>query len=592
MQNDSDCLLREEDDAGAEPIGRDESGAAPPNGTGTVGGSGSEPGGTPGGALAGRGGNPGTSGAPIPPVVSVVDLDAGSLDAGADSCGVSGCDEEGCRVPLTHGTLQAAIDDAECAEIFVQAGTYRENLNIARALTLVGAPGGVVIDGNGAGSVIVSEAASGTVVLRNLRVTNGSAPRGAGILNTGRLRLESTRVDSNRVLGNNTAGAGIFSSGPLTLVGSTVADNELVGLARGAGIHASAALQILEGSEISGNRLSAPEGDLQGAGVFADAAELRIEDSRVSGNTVEIDSAPGSVEGAGLFVQGGAGLVIARSAISDNEGRVASAQNTSPTRRGAGLALHADGPAPAEVRLTEVSFSGNALFAPGSGSLGGGAVFMTGNVRLVTARSSFTNNSAGPGVGGAVALNADVDQSIDASFSNCTLSGNVAFAAGGVAASGGGSVSLRVFNATIVNNRGGTGGSPGGISTGVRATVELSNSILFGNDDSEHPNCTGSGFTSNGFNLFGSLEDCPIQPLDSDIIAVALELGPLATSGGLTLTHSIAAGSLAHDAGNPFGCSDGTGLLQVDQRGSDRHQGRCDIGAFEVQGVANGATGD
>lgn len=586
MPSDADCSLGAEGDGGAavNPAGNGSAGSQ--NGTGTQGGSGSGSGGAPGDDLAGGGGNVG--GAPDLPVAAVIDPDAGSPDAGADSCGTSDCDDGACRVPFTHGTLQAALDDAACSEVLVSAGTYRENLYITRALTLAGVPGGVVIDGNRAGSVIVSEVASGAVVLRDLRVTNGLATLGAGILNTGTLRLENTQVDGNLALVDNAAGAGIHSSGPLTLVGSTVAENELLGIGTGAGIHASAALHISAGSEVSGNRLSAPAGDLQGAGVFVDGAELRIEDSRVSGNTVELASAPGSVEGGGLFVRGGAGLVIARSEISDNECQIESAQNSSPTRRGAGLALHAEGPSPVEVRLTEVSFSGNTLSAPGSGDLAGAAMFLTGNVQVVTARSSFTNNSAGPGVGGAVALNPDVGQSIDASFTNCTLSGNVAYAAGAVAASGSGSVALRFFNATIVNNRGGTGGSPGGISSGVLATVELSNSILFGNDDSQHPNCTGSGFTSNGYNLFGSLEGCPIEPLDTDIIALALELGPLATYGGRTLMHGIPADSAAYDAGNPFGCSDATGLLQVDQRGLTRHQGRCDIGAFEVQGTPPG----
>jgi len=49
-------------------------------------------------------------------------------------------------------------------------------------------------------------------------------------------------------------------------------------------------------------------------------------------------------------------------------------------------------------------------------------------------------------------------------------------------------------------------------------------------------------------------------------------LGPLQNNGGPTLTMALPSGSPAIDAGNPSGCTDGSGhLLTTDQRGYPRH---------------------
>jgi hypothetical protein len=65
-------------------------------------------------------------------------------------------------------------------------------------------------------------------------------------------------------------------------------------------------------------------------------------------------------------------------------------------------------------------------------------------------------------------------------------------------------------------------------------------------------------------------------------------LGPLQNNGGLTQTMALLSGSPAIDAGNPAGCTDGSGhLLKTDQRGMPRPDpedtGGCDIGSYESQ---------
>jgi hypothetical protein len=69
-------------------------------------------------------------------------------------------------------------------------------------------------------------------------------------------------------------------------------------------------------------------------------------------------------------------------------------------------------------------------------------------------------------------------------------------------------------------------------------------------------------------------------------------LGLLQDNGGPTDTQALSLGSPAVDHANPAGCTDSTNtLLTVDQRGMTRPQGvACDVGAYELQPVAPGAS--
>lgn len=46
---------------------------------------------------------------------------------------------QSCAVPGGYSTLQAAVDDSNCAEITLAAGTYTENVTINRSVTIRGA---------------------------------------------------------------------------------------------------------------------------------------------------------------------------------------------------------------------------------------------------------------------------------------------------------------------------------------------------------------------------------------------------------------------------------------------------------------------
>lgn len=179
-----------------------------------------------------------------------------------------------------------------------------------------------------------------------------------------------------------------------------------------------------------------------------------------------------------------------------------------------------------------------------SGFAAGGGIYNAGN--LTINNTTFSGNSANshsqPSGGGAIASTGSV------SINNSTISGNSADSAGGI------SGAATIQNSIVANNSGG--------------------------------NCGGT-LTSNGYNL-SSDGNCNFNGA-GDMNNTDPMLGPLQNNGGPTLTMALIPGSLAIDAGNPSGCTDGQGhLLKTDQRGQPRPDkedtGGCDIGAYERQG--------
>ena len=184
--------------------------------------------------------------------------------------------------------------------------------------------------------------------------------------------------------------------------------------------------------------------------------------------------------------------------------------------------------------------------------------------------SSNTSNSAGVGGGGIYNYGSAV-------IINSTLSGN------GTSGTSGGGIfnnpagNLSISNSTLANNFAGSGGGIFGTPT-----ASLQDSIVANNSGGD---CDGT-LTSNGYNL--SSDDSRKFNGPGDINNANPVLGPLQNNGGPTQTMALLPGSLAIDAGNPSGCTDGQGhLLKTDQRGQPRPDkedtGGCDMGAYERQ---------
>ncbi|MBX3015935.1 MAG: cadherin-like domain-containing protein [Caldilineaceae bacterium] len=152
----------------------------------------------------------------------------------------------------TYTTIQAAVNDTGCATINVAAGTYDENITIARDVTINGATtGSTIVDGAGKDSVF--QVTSGVVTLNSLTIQHGfgyvynSARNGGGIFNMGTLTVNnSTFLDNGADFGgaiNNWFGS------TLTVNNSTFSGNRVTS---GGGIYNRSTASI-SNSTFSGN---------------------------------------------------------------------------------------------------------------------------------------------------------------------------------------------------------------------------------------------------------------------------------------------------------------------------------------------------
>jgi hypothetical protein len=216
------------------------------------------------------------------------------------------------------------------------------------------------------------------------------------------------------------------------------------------------------------------------------------------------------------------------------------------------------------LTLTNSTVSGN--------TAGFGAGIYNANGRLTLANSTVSGNTAGTGGGGIYNANGGT-----LTLTNSTVSGNTAGFGGG-----GGIINQGTLTLTSSSLSGNTAtqSDGGGIDNGGTAT--LANSIFDGD-------CAGNTPLSGGHNVESPGNTCGFNQTgdESGVSAEQLSLGALADNGGPTLTHALAAGSVAIDVIPPADCVDADGTpVTTDQRGEPRPETggtMCDIGAFEVQ---------
>jgi hypothetical protein len=213
---------------------------------------------------------------------------------------------------------------------------------------------------------------------------------------------------------------------------------------------------------------------------------------------------------------------------------------------------------------------------------------LTINGSTLSDNTASYNGVCGPGYGGGI-------QNVSGAIviNDSTLTGNTARSSvgdhcsdpaygGGIYNYGGG---VTINNSTISNNS--AQGEWGGVGGGIYGNAILRNSIVAysfvgGNSGG---NCSNT-LTSDGYNL-SSDGTCNFTG-PGDLNNTNPLLGPLQNNGGPTQTQALLPGSPAIDAGNPNGCTDGSGhLLKTDQRGAPRPNkedtGGCDMGAYERQ---------
>ncbi|GAK57414.1 lipoprotein receptor-related protein [Candidatus Vecturithrix granuli] len=234
--------------------------------------------------------------------------------------------------PFTGATFTGHI-------IELPAGTYNltrpgsgEDANSSGDLDISAAGKTVMIIGQGAGAIIdagdidrIFNILSGTVILNNLTIRNGTANWGGGIQNLsaltitnctitgntatdkggglhnslGTMTINNSIIESNMTSGSMTYGGGIsIYDGVVTLSNSTVRNNTAQNSGGGIYMYNTAAQLNVTQSTISGNFANGSgTNNGLGGGIFQTVGTTILTNSTVSGNTSRL--------GGGIFLQAG-----------------------------------------------------------------------------------------------------------------------------------------------------------------------------------------------------------------------------------------------------------------------------------------------
>ena len=339
-----------------------------------------------------------------------------------------------CSSNCTYSSIQSAIDAAPIgASIKIEAGTYLEDVHIAKDLKLTGAG----LDQTILESIITIDPCA-DVIMKSVTVTDKGIEGFSGIENSGTLAIANSVVSGSCIYKGKNGHGAIYNNGTLTLKDSTVTQNNCRGIfnsgtARldsstvsengdgviweaedltcfvcimGGGGIANTGTLILNDSTVGGNVMYGVGGGISSSG------DLTLNNSIVSGNSsYYTPDSGGPIPGFGPGYGGGivaTGTVrMSNSIISDN---------TSHGDDGGGVVFDN-----AEVTLKATTISNNLSEDQGGGIIirGGGMVAMIGTT--VGANTSSTSEGGGVYIAnGQLAL---LDSSI---------TGNSAFSGGGI----------------------------------------------------------------------------------------------------------------------------------------------------------------
>ena len=467
-----------------------------------------------------------------------------------------------------------------------------DNITVLNGNVTVGPPEGGGIFSLGAVTV------TNAIIRGN---TSGFGGNGGGVYSSGALVLTNSLLDNNDADTDPSMGGGFYSIGAATLTNSTVSGN--IAFDDGGGFVVSGPL-TMTGSTISGNSAGWTSGGFRannsvtiatssisnnyaswGMGGFRALGALVMTDSTVSGNTTPRDN-------GGIYAWGTA--TFTNSVVSGNSARSTGgiyavnlltltnstvSNNTAVNNVGGIYALSA-------LTMTDSTVDGNIAGGAFGGVYAGAAVTMINST--ISNNTATTNDSGGIyAIGSVASTNSTVSGNTSglnysgiASFggvtlTNSTVSGNTASGSiGGIFVDG----VLTMTDTTIYGNVAAI--APGGVYV-TFGSVSLGNTIIANNIGGD---CTlgGTVWTSTGFNIDSDNSCGLVNP--TDMPATNPLVGPLANSGGPTMTHALLPGSPAIDAN--LAC---TGSQPVDQRnrarggdGDNDAISGCDIGAYEA----------
>lgn len=339
----------------------------------------------------------------------------------------TGNNANSCLTPAAPcSTIGVVIDRASPGDIInIAAGTYNENLGLAKNLSLVGAGSDVtIIDGGDLGSVItilIAEGGGTTVSISGMTIQNGDADLGGGIRSetgTGSLTLVDCKISGNRAF---SGGGGIYSQGRLHMSNTSLLDNTttsqrgggvlVVGLADLSSVTLAGNVSLAGGGAIGTlgvvtvtNSTIGPGNDAGfggGISLYGSGARLQLNNS-----TLHLNTASGV--GGGIHNEGGQ-VIIAGSVISGNHasGNGGAIYTVKLGNMGGQVTLNAS-----TVRNNSTSALGGGLYneaqtvidntqlAANQAEGSGGAVYNSSQGQLIVTNSQLQDNTAASAPGG------------------------------------------------------------------------------------------------------------------------------------------------------------------------------------------------
>lgn len=397
-------------------------------------------------------------------------------------------------------TLALAITAATSgvSDIYVQAGTYSENINYGgKNITILSASGAATttIRGSGANNPVVTFSTSETsaAVLNGFTIDNqsaantltrgiyvsGAAPTIQNTIITGNLLSAAATEGGAGVYINNSSptftsvtikannapspsnGCGIYikgAAGGATISGSTIGgtaagDGNLCSGGSGGGIYYTGSTTGT--LSISGSNIQYNQGNSNGGGIFATTITNQIT---VTSTTIRNNFTSTTADGGGVYVMSSTPISLDGVTINNNA-----------ARSGSGILVFNG----ADVTMTNNTVIDNNDTNNCAGGGDGGGIYATSAGSTVTMTGgSITNNSGRWGGGIYVTSSADValtGVTINSNSSSCANPG------GGIHANGG------TLTADRVKIRGNSASNGGGVYLVTPAVVTIRNSDITGN---------------------------------------------------------------------------------------------------------------
>jgi hypothetical protein len=217
----------------------------------------------------------------------VVTTPAPGTAASASACRVKNLDTN-----VTKYSLQESVTLARSGHRLTGRGTGHGITYIGKSLRIRGVhsktSGRPTLDADRRGSVLTIQKGA-SVVIKDLRIRDGKAASGGGVLNLGALVLEgSTAVRGNTATGN---GGGVMNHGTLRLKDFAVVSGNIASNGGGAGNAYTGTLVLNDSSSIHGNTASSQMGggvDNDGILTLNDLSSIHYNVAKQAGGVFNI----------------------------------------------------------------------------------------------------------------------------------------------------------------------------------------------------------------------------------------------------------------------------------------------------------------